>query len=165
MPQAWSNIKLTQLSDTILQQIGFLLVQVIFFTATVPWLWMYKICLKYITHFCLFTDWCTLQCVIAAAFLIRVPLKHRLYWATQDKGSWLVVVLYTLSFTCGKFVLFATDCSLHLQDKRTTSTGLNIWWRVKTSTQDNTLTPLWVNCNRILSLTQIATVHLHIALL
>lgn len=126
---------------------------------------MYKIYIKYITHFCLFTDWCTLQRFIAAAFLIRVPLKHRLYWETQDKGSWLVVISYTLSFTCGKFVLFATDCSLHLQDKRTTLTGLNIWWRVKTATQDNTLTPLWVNRNHILSFSQIATVHLHIALL
>lgn len=36
-----------------------------------------------------------------------------------------------------------------LQTKRTPSTGLSTWWRVRTLTQGHTQTPLWVNCFHI----------------
>lgn len=43
------------------------------------------------------------------------------------------------------YACFTFGYFLFVQTKRTTLTGPNTWWRVRTLTQDHTQTPLWVN--------------------
>lgn len=38
-------------------------------------------------NFWLIIDGCALQCAVAAAHLIRIPLKYRLYRETQGQGG------------------------------------------------------------------------------
>lgn len=109
------------------------------------------------SKFWLITDWRTLQRAVAAALVIGIPLKYRLYWETQGEGGWWAKQTQITTHKHTQILAsFKFGFLLHLQTNRTPLTGLSTWWRGRTLTQGLTQTPLWVNPHSALA------VNLHI---